>query len=248
MINPTRAQRDELAAIYVKVPKLVSAFCTERMMPTYSRSLERQLARDAITDSPADIQGELDALGSQLERLVLTLIPELRSWVIRQQKWHAARWAANVKTATTVVLSTLIGPEDVATTMQAVLARNIALITNVADEAKAKVADAVWRGFQARSAARDVAKEITETMQVSRRRGINIASDQMQKLSSALDGERLRQAGIGEWIWRWSHKLHGRKEHIARDGNHYTDATAPSDLPGMLPFCGCKRQAFVKFD
>lgn len=43
-------------------------------------------------------------------------------------------------------------------------------------------------------------------------------------------------------------KLHPRLDHQARNGKEYTDATAPQDLPGRLPFCGCGSQAVVKFD
>ena len=81
-----------------------------------------------------------------------------------------------------------------------------------------------------------------------RARSQRIASDQLTKLNSSLASERRRQAGLDEWEWKSSHKLHFRPEHAARDGKVYSDATAPNDLPGQLPFCGCRELAVLNFD
>lgn len=249
VIYPTQALEDDLARLYVRILREVSAYASTRLLPAYSRALAERRMRDGmVLDDLPELDRELNGLGAELERLILTLIPEMRSWTLRTEKWHRARWAANVRTATTIDLTTLIGPQDAAEAMEAVLSRNVALIKGLSSQAQGRVADAVWRGFQARTPTRETAKAINEAVQIGRRRALNIAADQTQKLSSDLDAERMRQAGIDEWIWRHSRKLHPREVHRARDGVIYTDKTAPKDLPGQLPFCGCKRQAHISFD
>lgn len=56
------------------------------------------------TDSPADIQREIDDAGSEFDRLFLLLVPELRSWALRVEAWQRGRWRGAVLSATGVDL------------------------------------------------------------------------------------------------------------------------------------------------
>lgn len=247
VITPPRTYEADLAKIYIRVLQVASGYVSARLVPTYKTSIA-SLADGLTVDSPTQLQGEIEGLGSDLQRLVLTLVPELRTWVVRTEAWHRARWTANIKTATTISLETLLGPTEVQTTMEAVLAANIALVKDVSAQVQGRIAQAVWGGFQRRAPVRDVAKEINEALDLGKKRSKRIAQDQLQKLSARLDDERREQAGIDTWKWRSSHKLKFRPEHQARDGNLYTEKTAPADRPGMLPFCGCKAQAWISFE
>jgi len=78
-------------------------------------------------------------------------------------------------------------------------------------------------------------------------------------LSSALNEERRRQAGISEWQWIHSSKRHPREEHVARDRKLYTDdpskigreyegkviMKAPPTRPGEEINCGCTSKAVL---
>jgi SPP1 gp7 family putative phage head morphogenesis protein len=83
---------------------------------------------------------------------------------------------------------------------------------------------------------------------MTRRRALNIASDQTVKLASALNEERRREVGIDTWEWMSSHKVHYRPEHLARDGKRYSDADPPPDMPGELINCGCTSRAVLSLD
>lgn len=225
----------------------------EYIVAEYARTLA-----DLTTDSPADLTGQIDGLKSALDRLLLILTPRLRDWALRTEQWHRAKWRGAVLSATGVDLQTLIGPEDVAQPVDALVQWNVALVKDVSDQARQRIASAVFSGLNQRRPAVDVAKDIREAVATSRRRSINIASDQMTKLSSALDGERMRQAGIEQFKWRHSGKLHPRKWHRERDGQEYDlqtrepddggDVIPADDMPGVPPFCGCRKQAVVRFD
>lgn len=97
---------------------------------------------------------------------------------------------------------------------------------------------------------------------MARRRALNIASDQLSKLSNSLADERRRQAVLSVWAWVHSGKLHPREDHKARDGFLYSDDPAmtgetvhgqtvrkpPEDRPGQLPYCGCLSRGIPVLD
>jgi len=140
-----------------------------------------------------------------------------------------------------------------------VIARNVGLVRSVSDETRRRIADAVFRGLQARTPPRTVAKEIAEAVGIGRKRALRIAAHQNVVLSSQLNEERRRQAGITEWIWVHSRKRHPRLEHQERDGNLYTDdpskagreyegktiRPAPETRPGEEINCGCTSRALL---
>jgi len=246
VIEPTKAMVDDLARIYMQGVRIWSAAAKEKILPAYQRALERRSARDGLVlDDIGETTAAFQNIDPELRRLLLTLTPELRDWFVRYEAYHRGKWKANVLTATGIDISVLLGPLDAQQTLADLLAWNVSLIADVSQEAQAKISQAVFAGYQQRQPAREVAARINEVLLGSRRRALSIASDQSNKLSSALDQERRRQAGLDHWKWRSSHKVHFRPEHQARDGKVYTDKTAPSDLPGQLPFCGCKAQAVL---
>lgn len=237
-IIPTKAQKNALAAIYNRMlaPWLEA-------VPAITQAYSRELS--LTTDSVDDLGALFDALGNQVQRLVLELTPALRDWAFSLEAWHRGRWQNTVLSGAGVDISTLIGPQDVAESLQVSMARNVALVRDISAQAQTRIADAVLRGYQARTPANEVAKQITEATGMGRSRARRVASDQTVKLASALDRQRQRQALLDDWKWRHSGKLHPRENHKARDGKLYNDDTAPADEPGELPFCGCVRQGVL---
>jgi uncharacterized protein with gpF-like domain len=213
------------------------------------------------TDSPADIEGEIDQLAEAMRALILTLTPQVRDWALRVEQWHRVKWRGAVLSATGVDLSTFIGPEAVRETLQARIAANVALIKDVGAQVQSRISQAVFRGLTERKTARDVAKEIREAVEMGRKRSINIASDQLAKLSGELSDERRREAGLDVWAWQHSGKRHPREEHRARDGLFYSEVKArqgktvdgqrvlapppPNDWPSRPPFCGCRSRGVL---
>ncbi|MEJ7933502.1 phage minor head protein [Sphingobium sp. AN558] len=216
-------------------------------LPRIDAAYERSLS-ELTQDSPADVRGEISSAAEAINRLILLLTPDLRDWVLRAEQWYRGKWRGAVLAATGVDLSTMLGAEDVRASLETTLEWNTALIRDVSDQARQRISSAVFDGLRNRTPAREVAKTIREGVDMGRARATRIASDQLSKLTSSLAEERRREAGIDTWKWRSSHKLHYRPEHAARDGKEYTDETAPKDLPGRLPFCGCRSQAVVRFD
>lgn len=232
---------------------MLEPWTAERILSAYDAELSRVLT----TDAPDDLSRLFEELGEAVSRLVLELTPELRDFAFSVEGWHRRKWRDTVLSASGVDLATLIGPQDVRETIDRFLARNTALVRDVSAQARGRIADAVFRGLQQRTPAREVGKEITEAIGMARTRANRIAADQAVKLGSALDAERQRQAGLTVWRWQHSGKRHPREYHRDRSGNLYADEAADrgtlangdvvreppasDDLPGVPPFCGCVR-------
>ncbi len=234
-----------IEAWYAGLPRIIAA---------YERSYS-----ELTTDSPADVQGEINSVADAINRLLLLLTPEIRDWAFSVERWYRGKWRGAVLSATGVDLQTMLGPEDVRASLETTIEWNTSLIRDVPDQVRQRIVNAVFDGLRNRTPPREVAKTISDAVGMGRDRSRRIAADQLNKLTSSLADERRREAGITSWKWRWSHKVHGRKEHIARDGKEYADTEAgadpendilppPPDRPGQLPYCGCRAQSVVRFD
>lgn len=217
---------------------------------------ERTLAA-MTTDAPADVQGEIDRAASTFDRLALTLTPSLRNWALRIEAIVRRKWTRQVFSATSVDLTTRLGPADVAEPLEAIIARNVALVKDVSAQIQSRISDSVFRGLTNRMPARDVAKEISNAIGMGRDRAIRVASDQLSKAAGTLAEERQRQAGIEKVVWVSSHKLRPRPHHAARDGKLYyldskkavdgSETVEPGDWCSQPPFCGCRSRAYLDF-
>jgi SPP1 gp7 family putative phage head morphogenesis protein len=192
------------------------------------------------------LAGVVGALGQEIDRLVLELTPDLRQWVVAVERWHRDRWGTSL-TPSGVDLKTLIGPEDVQTTMETVVQQNVSLVRNVSDTTRRRIEQIVFQGFQQRLPARDIARQLSEAVGIERKRALNIAVDQTQKLSAQLDTERMEQAGLDEFEWVHSGKLHFRPWHRERNGQRFKlrGEIPADDMPGVPPFCGCRKRAVL---
>lgn len=208
------------------------------------------------TDSPEQVSAAIDAIASEfLTRLVATITPSLRQWLIRSERIHRSKWAAAVKAGTGVEIEMLLSAQPVEEPLSAWLARNVALCRNVSEQAQGRIADAVFRGYQNRTPVREVAKEIREASVMGRDRSVRIAAHQNAALSSALDDERMAEAGLDMIRWRHSGKRDPRSWHKARDGKLYYlkshkpvdggEVIAADDWVGRAPFCGCRGMAYI---
>jgi uncharacterized protein with gpF-like domain len=230
-------------------------------LPGIMAEYERSLAALQM-DSAATLETQIQTSATQAGAFLLGVRLRVEAWARLAEAWHRMRWRRTVLAGTGVDLTTLIGPQDVREALEAVIARNVALVTSVNDETRRRIADSVFRGYQARRASRDVARELQEAVAIGRRRALRIAAHQNVTLASQLNDERRRQAGITEWIWIHSSKRHPREDHLSRNGKLYSDdpakvgreyegktiLKAPPTRPGEEINCGCTSKARLIID
>jgi SPP1 gp7 family putative phage head morphogenesis protein len=244
-VAPTQAQASDLATIYRRV---VAAWVAG--LPNIMAEYERTLA-ELQHDSAATTTGAIDEVQAEIQRLVLTLSPDLRRWALNVERVLTGKWVSGVLSATDVDLSTILSPTDANETIEASLNWNTALIRDVSDEVRRKVSNAVFAGFQRRAPAVEIARELREATQFARARSLRIAADQTVKLGARLNRARQEQAGLTHFKWRHSGKAHPRSWHLARNGKVYSweqPGIPADDMPGVPPFCGCTAQGVVTFE
>lgn len=245
-IETTYAQEQELARLYLAVIKAWMRAIRFYVMPAYTASIAE--AKQLRLDNAVDIATAIDVAESRAVTATLNFTPDFTQWAERVNMWHLRRTVSSIKYAANVDLETMIAAGDTRMTIEASLARNTSLIRNVSDDVRNRIADIVFRGYQARTPVRDIAREIAEAADMVRKRARRIASDQTVKLAASLDRERHAQLGITKFLWRHSGKVHYRPEHLARDNKvfEWDSPVGTQDPPGWLPFCGCKAQAVIE--
>lgn len=250
---PGTLATDLYRATYARIIA-VWADALPRIEDAYARTVA-----EMTTDAPADVKAEIDGAAEHVNRLLMILTPELRDWALRVEKWQRGKWRGAVLSAAGVDLDTMLGPEDVRTSLETHIQWNTALIKDVSSQAQQRISTAVFDGLRNRTPAREVAKTIREAVDMGKDRSIRIASDQLNKITSALADERRREAGIAAWEWVHSRKAHPRANHVARDGNYYSNdpgdvgseingktlLAPPDDRPGQLPYCGCRSRSVI---
>lgn len=223
----------ELAKIYLRVIRLWRQ-CGAELLLSYSPS-------PLTLDTPDETEAIMANYTAIEASVILAASRDIEEWIERVVRWHNVRWASNVQSAAGVSVAELIQNEAIRDDLKFALHQNTALIKNVSEQARERIAGIVWRGWMERTPPSTVAREINKALGMGRRRSLLIASDQATKLTATLTRDRSIEAGIDEFEWVHSKKLHPRLEHVARNGKVYkwTDKLIAGDLPGMAVYCGC---------
>ncbi len=242
IVVPSTKASDLYASVYAPVIRIWTEAATA-ILAEYERSLA-----EITTDAAPDIGARIDMVERDLLSVLVTLRGRIGEWSRVVESWHRRAWKQRVLSATGVDLGTMLGPGDVRTTLEAVIERNVGLVRSVNEQTRTKIGEAVYRGLRERKPAREVAKEVREATEMSRRRSLNIASDQLTSLAGELQKERALQAGLEYYIWRHSGKQHPRPEHKARDGQKFKYGEPEGDEPTMAIHCGCTAQATLNLE
>lgn len=244
-IDPTKAQRDTLLRIYMQLVRGWQQRFRDRILPAYERALAGMVA----DDDAGTLQFEIGLSEQQMSQLAAAAGLGVDQWIKAVETWHRKRFAQTFN-PTGVSLETLLDRADVNATLQAALGENIALIRSLDDQMRNGISGEVFRALQNRTTARDLARAVRKLASVGQSRAELIASDQLQKLTGALDEQRQRQVGISKFEWAHSGKLHYRPEHKVRNGNVYSwnDPVAKTDPPGRAIRCGCRARAVLELD
>lgn len=241
-ITTTQAQHRALYRLYLQVVN-VWVEATPRIVDEYARSLSQM-----TLDSPSDVAAEITATEEGAVQAVFDFRAFFIEWAQALSLWHVNRIGQQLTYATDLELTQFLGPVNL--TVEDYLERNTALIRDISDQARGRIADIVFRGLSNRTPTREVAKEIAEATGLGRKRALRVAIDQSVKLSAALDRQRQFELGFDSFVWRHSGKRHFREDHKARDGKVFSwdSDVAKNDPPGYQPFCGCRARAHLSME
>lgn len=198
-----------------------------------------------------DVQENIvpESFGFEGSRLILTIAAETRNWALRVESWHRERFAASIKAATEIDPRFFLSASDAAVQVQFAQEWASSLIRDIDSDMRRRVERIVYQGTVSQTPRREMAKQLVLEMGIEKRRALNIARDQTLKLAGNLDRMRQQEAGIDEYVWRHSGKLHPRPQHVARNGQIYRWDKPPDDGPPRTqPNCGCVAQAYINLE
>ena len=135
-------------------------------------------------------------------------------------------------------------------TVQALIAENVNLITSIAQDYLTDVEGIVTRGLSMGKDLGYVTDALHSRYDITRRRAAFIARDQMDKASMAIQRARDEKLGIEEGIWvHLPGQKTSRKTHEAMDGKRfkltgddkglYDSDVGMNVMPAELPGCRC---------
>ena len=180
---------------------------------------------------------------------MISVTMRLDKFFNRLERYHRRKWVSNVLPATAIDVSLLASPATVSDTVKASIQWNTQLVRDVSAQTRQRIANSVYQGYRNRTPAREIAKQISEATNLGRKRSLRIASDQVSKATSQLTRERSQEAGIAEYEWVHSGKVHFRPEHLARNGQRFAWDDPPSDgAPGDAINCGCTSKAVLSLE
>ncbi|MEY0026221.1 phage minor head protein [Providencia rettgeri] len=143
----------------------------------------------------------------------------------------------------------------------AATAHNVSLIKSISSEFHQQVADAALRsisqgGEGAKTLFDEVKPLIRKSLKNSEKRADFIARDQTRKITTAVNYERMKSAGIRKAIWHHSSgSAEPRRLHLKLNGAEFDlnnppiidEKTGERGLPGQLPNCKCFWSPVIDF-
>jgi SPP1 gp7 family putative phage head morphogenesis protein len=234
-IEITNALKRSLFAVTVQPVRAWQQEISDRILPAYGQAVST-LTRDDETDDLREVIRIAEAL---IEGRTVQVDVEIEAWMRRAINWHDQRWAEAVRAGTGVDVFPFINQAASLPKVKAFQQRISSLIRDINATARKDIEETVWRGLTEQTPRKEMGKEIAERLGIQRRRANRIAIDQAQKLSGKLTEIRMNEAGLTQYEWRHSGKVHYRPEHKARNGKKYALGYPRGDTPGLKPFCGC---------
>lgn len=147
-----------------------------------------------------------------------------------------------------ITLKTDKMPAALKQVVQSAIKENVALIKSIGEKYHTQIEGAVMRSLQpgGRGLA-DVREFLDKYEGITDRRRDLIAMNQVRRVTTAMQVERAKSAGVNEFIWRHSKGgAHPREIHERLDGHVFTmenlpviDKDGTRGLPGQLPNCRC---------
>lgn len=147
-----------------------------------------------------------------------------------------------------ITLKTDKMPAALKQVVQSAIKENVALIKSIGEKYHTQIEGAVMRSLQpgGRGLA-DVREFLDKYEGITDRRRDLIAMNQVRRVTSAIQVEKAKSAGVKEFVWRHSRGgAHPREIHERLDGKVFTldnlpviDKDGTRGLPGFLPRCRC---------
>ena len=222
-----REYRRELVATFDDTPAIVMDASIANKASVALNALKRRFARLFRDRAPVIVENMLRGVDKASTDTLNTSLKELSGGI---------------------TLKTDKMPAALKQVVQSAIKENVALIKSIGEKYHTQIEGAVMRSLQpgGRGLA-DVREFLDKYEGITDRRRDLIAMNQVRRVTSAIQVEKAKSAGVKEFVWRHSRGgAHPREIHERLDGKVFTldnlpviDKDGTRGLPGSLPNCRC---------
>ena len=222
-----REYRRELVATFDDTPAIVMDASIANKASVALNALKRRFARLFRERAPVIVENMLRGVDKASTDTLNTSLKELSGGI---------------------TLKTDKMPAALKQVVQSAIKENVALIKSIGEKYHTQIEGAVMRSLQpgGRGLA-DVREFLDKYEGITDRRRDLIAMNQVRRVTSAIQVEKAKSAGVKEFVWRHSRGgAHPREIHERLDGKVFTldnlpviDKDGTRGLPGFLPRCRC---------
>ena len=245
-LRPSAGQIERYSADITKLLRVMYREYRRELVATFDDT--PPIAMDASIANKASVA--LNKLKRKFAKLFRDRAPEI---VDRMMNGVDKASSDNLKTSLKelsggITLKTDAMPAPLKQVVQSAIKENVALIKSIGEKYHTQIEGAVMRSLQpgGRGLA-DVREFLDKYEGITDRRRDLIAMNQVRRVTTAMQVERAKSAGVKEFIWRHSKGgAHPREIHERLDGKVFTmedlpviDKDGTRGLPGSLPNCRC---------
>lgn len=245
--------------------EIIDLYRKYRELKTAADQQDRE-KKKAFSDAPSEIYSKLDKLMKQVQNRLKEIKSQYNKLFPEKKDKDLAgeflRWCYDdVKNRNEIDLKKAVKDFTVHVQMtarkkavlQAASHEAAGLIKNIGTRAQLELEGAVNRCFMEGRNIGELTEALEKVLHTTRRRAINLAFDQTNKVSNALDRQVKLDLGLNKAIWRHSHgyvKTKYRADHVAADGMEYDLnrgclISGEYIFPGSKINCGCYSQAVL---
>ncbi|MDZ5288579.1 phage head morphogenesis protein [Helicobacter pylori] len=239
----------------IELPFIAERLSSER---AYQKAMRKLMVaiKQAVIDDVLPVyrlyiaDGITDLLGgfvAKVKRAVDSAVGWVTGFVHDETDWHTDKFAQSVKTATGADVKPIIASAgDIKT---AIIERNVSLISNLADDTRQKIVQAVINANINKHSVSQLKAAIEQILGTQAARADLIAQDQTIKLVADLNRYRQEQAGIKRYKWVSKQDDRVRPLHRQLNGKIYEwgkPTGAEHGLPPGQPIrCRCRAKAVI---
>lgn len=232
-LSSERAYQKVMRRLIVSIKSAV----VDDVLPMY-----RLYIADGITDL-------LGRFASKVKQAADNAISWVTGFVHKETDWHTDKFAQSVKTATGADVKPIIHIANMDDIKTAMIERNASLITNLADDTRQKIVQAVINASVNKKGMGELKADIEQILGTQAARADLIAQDQTIKLVADLNRYRQEQAGIKRYKWVSKQDDRVRPLHRQLNGKIYEwgkPTGAEHGLPPGQPIrCRCRAKAVI---
>lgn len=235
------------------------------MRGEYERDIKKLYKRfDVLTmDDSLSSQARiiLNALGRRWEQIFNRASSDIvNNFVGRLDKFAKADAAQSLEQLSGgLTINVPQWPGELQNKIKAAINSNVNLIKDIPTEYAFRIEGIVNRSIEfGQGGSSTIFKELTHAGEMSETRARIIAADQTRKITSTMNVERMKSAGVRRW--RWVHSGGGREPrelHLQLDGQEFSyddeppiidQRTGERGYPGQLINCRCVQVPVIDFE